>query len=189
MTEPTNPYAGRVVVLVDQEDKELGTADIFEAHQGNGLKHRALSVILYRKKGDKVELLLQKRAQAKPVFKSLWSNTCCTNMRPGDTYIERAVSRLVEEMGIVIKPEQLKTLFSFSYEAPDEALPGWCENEVDTVIVGEWRGEVQPNPHEAEDYKWMDAHKLVADIQKNPGLYAPWYRMILADERFWKALR
>ena len=35
----------RQVVLVDEQDRELGRADIYEAHQGKGLKHRALSVI------------------------------------------------------------------------------------------------------------------------------------------------
>src|SRR5690242_6357543 len=83
--------ANRQVVLVNEKDEELGTADIYAAHQGKGLKHRALSVILYRKRDGKVELLHQQRAEAKPVFKLLWSNTCCTNLRPGDEYLSRAV--------------------------------------------------------------------------------------------------
>ena len=81
----------RRVVLVDEQDREVGLADIYTAHQGKGLKHRALSVILYRKVNGKTELLHQKRADAKPVFKGLWSNTCCTNLRPGDEYLSRAV--------------------------------------------------------------------------------------------------
>lgn len=174
----------RQVVLVNNQDQELGTADIFAAHQGEGIKHRALSVVLYRKSGGNVELLLQKRSGVKPVFKNLWSNTSCTNMRPGDTYLARAVSRLDEEMGIKVKIENLKILYRFSYEAPDEMQPGWCENELDTVIVGEWDGDVYINPEEADDYKWMEAHELVQDMKKNPGIYAPWYRMILEDERF-----
>lgn len=184
----------RQVVLVDEQDKELGTEDIYLAHQGNGLKHRALSVILYRKIDGKTELLHQKRATAKPLFKDLWSNTMCTNLRPGDQYLERAVSRLDEEMGIKIKPEGLRILYRFSYEVEDENQPGWIENEVDTVMVGEcppssstpdgYKDFVTLNPEEASDYKWIEWEELKKDIGKNPKIYSPWHKMIINDPRF-----
>lgn len=195
-------YQGRRVVLVDQDDNELGVEDILVAHQGEGKKHRALSVILYRKIDGKTELLMQKRSHAKPVFKGLWSNTCCTNLRPGDTYIERAVSRLKEEMGIEVRPVDLRILYRFSYEAPDpsahstssgQASSGqvqWCENEVDTVIVGtsaslsagEFRCEL--NPEEAEDAKWIGYEEMKEDMEKNPDIYSPWHKLIINDPRF-----
>ena len=178
----------RQVVLVDEQDRELGTADILAAHQGKGRKHRALSVILYRKVEGKTELLLQQRSGAKQVFKLLWSNTCCTNMRVGDEYLPRAVSRLEEEMGIKIKQEDLRILYRFSYEAQDLSNPGWCENELDTVLVGEWNGEVKVSPEEAADYKWMEWKELNEEIKKNPDLYAPWYKMIIADSRFLESI-
>lgn len=178
----------RQVVLVDEQDLEIGTADIYEAHQGKGLKHRALSVILYRKKNGKIELLHQKRAEAKPVFKMLWSNTCCTNMRPGDEYLPRAASRLEEEIGIKIGREQLRILYAFSYEAPDPAQPGWCENELDTVIVGEWDGEVKINPEEAADYKWIERDDLKRDAEQHPEIYSPWHKIIVNDPRFGEGL-
>ncbi|MBP9702214.1 NUDIX domain-containing protein [Candidatus Woesebacteria bacterium] len=209
-------YQGRQVVLVDENDNELGVEDILVAHQGVGKKHRALSVILYRRVGDRTEILMQKRSQAKPVFKGLWSNTCCTNLRPGDTYIERAVSRLKEEMGIEIKPEDLRILYRFSYEAPDLTNPvhsahstssgqassgstSWCENEVDTVIVGMWDPSVHStssgqassgqagmklNPDEAEDAKWMEYGEMKEDMDKNPDIYSPWHKLIINDPRF-----
>jgi isopentenyl-diphosphate delta-isomerase len=174
----------RQVVLVDVHDRELGTADIYEAHKGEGLKHRALSVILYRKVNGKTELLHQQRAEAKPVFKLLWSNTCCTNLRPGDEYLPRAVSRLEEEMGIKIEQKKLRILYKFSYEVTDEVSVGWCENELDTVIVGEWDGEIKVNPEEAADYKWIEWEELQNDIKVNPGIYSPWHKMIIYDPRF-----
>lgn len=188
-------YEGRRVVLVDEEDNEIGTEDILIAHQGMGKKHRALSVILYRKVDGKIELLMQKRSQNKPVFKGLWSNTCCTNLRPGDTYIERAVSRLKEEMGIEIRSDKLKTLYRFSYEELDFINSGWCENEVDTVIVGEWdpstsSGQVgmKLNPAEAEDAKWMEIGEMRVDIERNPDIYSPWHKLIINDPRFVESL-
>lgn len=184
----TNIFMNRQVVLVDDQDRELGTADIYEAHKGKGLKHRALSVILFRKVNGKTELLHQQRAEAKPVFKLLWSNTCCTNLRPGDEYLERAVSRLDEEMGIKIGREKLRILYSFSYEVADEVNVGWCENELDTVIVGEWDGEVVVNPDEAADYKWIEWEELKNDIRLNPDIYSPWHKMIINHTRFMEFL-
>lgn len=174
----------REVVLVDEQDRELGTLDIYEAHKGKGLKHRALSVILYRKVDGKTELLHQKRAATKPVFKGLWSNTCCTNLRPGDTYLPRAVSRLDEEMGIKISPNELRNIYTFSYEAPDLDQLGWGENELDTVMVGEWSGEIHINLEEASDYKWIEWEALKKDIEINPRIYSPWHKMIINDPRF-----
>jgi isopentenyl-diphosphate delta-isomerase len=174
----------RQVVMVDEQDRELGTADIYEAHQGKGLKHRALSVILYRKINGKTELLHQKRASAKPLFKDLWSNTCCTNLRPGDEYLSRAVSRLDEEMGIKINPEALRILYKFSYEAEDKNQPGWIENEVDAVMVGEWDGEIKPNFEEASEAKWTEWTAMKKDIEDNPDIYSPWHKMIINDPRF-----
>lgn len=174
----------RQVVLVDEQDRELGLADIYEAHQGKGLKHRALSVILYRKVDGKTELLHQKRADAKPVFKGLWSNTCCTNLRQGDEYLPRAVSRLDEEMGVKINQQVLRIIYRFSYEVQDEHQSGWLENEVDTVIVGEWNGEIKLNPEEASDAKWIEWEELKRDIEKNPEVYSPWHKMIINDPRF-----
>lgn len=179
----------RQVVLVDEQDKGLALADIYEAHQGKGLKHRALSVILYRKVNGRTELLHQKRAKAKPLFKDLWSNTCCTNLRPGDEYLPRAVSRLDEEMGIKVREEDLRILYRFSYEADDENQPGWLENEVDTVIIGEWNGEININPQEASDYKWIEWEELKKDIEVNPKIYSPWHKMIIDDMRFSEGLK
>ncbi len=181
----------RLVVLVDDNDRELGTAEIVEAHQGEGKKHRALSVVLYRPTSsttslgvnNSVEILMQKRADSKPVFAGLWSNTCCTNMRPGDEYLTRAVTRLKEEMGIEINQEDLKLLYKFSYQVSDPVKPGWCENELDTVIVGEWSGNVVPNPEEASDYKWIKWEELKKDVLDNPEIYSPWHKMIISDTR------
>lgn len=177
-------YQGRRVVLVNEGDNEIGTEDILIAHQGSGKKHRALSVILYQQVDGKTEILMQKRSGEKPVFRHLWSNTCCTNLRPGDTYIERAVSRLKEEMGIEIEPGDLRILYRFSYEAKDPNNPGWCENEVDTVIVGEWSGEMKLNPAEAEDAKWMELEEMRADMELNTDIYSPWHKLIINDPRF-----
>jgi len=175
-------YHARKVVIVDEVDAEMGTTSLIEAHRDPGIQHRAFSLQLYRVKGDKKELLLQQRAENKPVFPLYWANTCCYNLASGEQYVPRAVSRVLEEMGIEVVEESLKILYKFAYYAPD--IEGWCENELDTVIVGEWDGEVVLNRDEVRDYKWMTLEEIDREIEQKPDEYAPWFRMIVDDPRF-----
>lgn len=175
-------YHDRKVVLVDEQGQELGVAGLIEAHRDPGIRHRAFSLQLYRVRGGKTELLLQQRAVGKPVFPYLWANTCCYNMAPGEKYIERAVTRTGEEMGVVIDKSTLRELYKFSYYAPD--LEGWCENELDTVIVGEWDGQIKLNPEEAMGFRWVEWGEMKKNVERESDKYAPWFRMMMQDERF-----
>lgn len=195
-------YQNRQVVWVDESDNELGVGSLIEAHRGKGRKHRAFSLVLYRPTSsatslgvNNVEVLLQKRAGSKPVFAHYWANTCCYNMAPSEEYLPRAVTRVREEMGVEVDKSGLHRLYTFSYYAPDPSAGSgqvrWCENELDTVIVGEIeKGDnavspvpISPNPAEAEDYRWVEWKKLKEEMKKNPNVYAPWWKMIVADGR------
>lgn len=180
--EVDQKYHDRKVVLVDEQDREIGTAGLIEAHRGAGLQHRAFSLQLYRRNKGKTELLLQQRAEGKPAFPFYWANTCCYNMAPGETYLTRAASRVKEEMGAVVEAANLSESYKFSYYAPD--LEGWCENELDCVIAGEWDGELNLNPEEAMNYKWIEFSELQQEIGENPEVYAPWFKLMMQDSRF-----
>jgi isopentenyl-diphosphate delta-isomerase len=181
--EEVNPkYLSRKVLLVDLADNEIGEAGLIEAHRDPGLKHRAFSLILYRKKDGKTELLLQQRSAEKPAFPLYWTNTCCYNLVKGEEYLTRAVSRVKEEMGIEVPIESLKLQYKFAYYAPD--LEGWCENELDSVIIGEWDGIVKINPEEVADYKWVEIKDLEKEIEEKPEIYSEWFKMIMKDSRF-----
>ena len=185
-------YHERKVVLVDENDNELGVGGLIEAHRDPGLQHRAFSLQLYRIVNDKKELLLQQRAIGKPVFPFYWANTCCFNMAPGEKYLPRAVSRVKEERGLIVGEEKLRELYKFVYYAHD--IEGWCENELDDVIVGEcppssstsegYKDFVKLNPEEAMDSKWIEWEELNKDIENEPSKYAPWFKTIVSDPRF-----
>ncbi|MFH1244505.1 MAG: NUDIX domain-containing protein, partial [bacterium] len=155
---------------------------LVEAHRDPGIMHRAFSLQLYRMRDGKKELLLQQRAVGKPVFPFYWANTCCHNMEPGEVYIPRAVTRVKEEMGVVVNESALRELYKFTYYAPD--VEGWCENELDTVIVGEWSGDLKLNPEEAMNSRWIEWSELQRELENEPDKYAPWFQMIMNDERF-----
>tara|TARA_B110000037_G_scaffold74166_1_gene88969 strand:- start:164 stop:559 length:396 start_codon:yes stop_codon:yes gene_type:complete len=115
------------VILVDINDVPLGTMPKIEAHE-KAILHRAFSVFILNKEG---QLMLQQRALSKYHSPGLWTNTCCSHQRLGETNIEAGTRRLQEEMGF---KTPLKELFSFVYKAPFDN--GLTEYEFDHVILG-----------------------------------------------------
>lgn len=167
------------VVLVNTEDEELGTMEKMEAHR-TGTLHRAFSVLLFNSRG---EMLLQKRAQSKYHSGGLWTNTCCSHPRPGETLEEAARRKLKQEMGIDLQPS---FAFKFLYQTPlDNNL---IEHEIDHVFVGEFDGEPVLNEDEAEDWKFVDLAHLRAQMKSQPNQFTAWFRLIVSHPELESAL-
>lgn len=158
-----------MILLVDEQDREMGYGEKQEVHQ-KGILHRAFSIFVFN---SKKELLLQKRERSKYHSPGLWTNTCCSHQRINEELKSSVHRRLKEEMGF---DTELKEVLSFSYRA--EFDNGLIENEFDHVFVGYYEGEVIPEPTEVEDYSWMDLKILQEDIAKNPESYTYWMRVV-----------
>ncbi len=91
--------ATEYIVLVDSQNREIGTAEKLAAHQKNQL-HRAFSVFIFRR-SPQLELLLQQRAQDKYHCGGLWTNTCCSHPHPGESIIDAGQRRLVQELALL----------------------------------------------------------------------------------------
>jgi len=161
-----------LVVLVDKNDNQIGLMPKMEAHE-KAVLHRAFSVFTFNNKG---ELLLQQRAAHKYHSPLLWTNTCCSHQREGETNIEAGKRRLQEEMGFTT---ELKEVFSFIYKAPFEN--GLTEHELDHVMVGDFDGEPNINKEEVESYKWMLLEYVKNDIENNPDIYTEWFKIIFKE--------
>ncbi len=160
------------VVLIDRNDKEIGFREKFKAHKNPVPLHRAVSVVIFDK-GKKM-MLLQKRSKYKKTWPLFWTNTVCTNVRPGETYRQSAIRRLREEMGIVTP---LKEVFSFIYKAEYDKT--WGEHELDHVFVGKYEGPIRADVKEAAGYQWIELAELAKDIKRNARVYSPWFKIIL----------
>ncbi|OGY16861.1 MAG: isopentenyl-diphosphate delta-isomerase [Candidatus Chisholmbacteria bacterium RIFCSPHIGHO2_01_FULL_49_18] len=169
------------VVLVDAKDNQIGLMDKLDAHKNGGTLHRAISVFLSRRRSGQVEVLVQRRSKEKPLWPLFWSNSVCTHPRDREGYLECAVRRLHEELGIDMNPKDLKVLYRLEYQAAYNQL--LSEHELDTVMVGEYEGDVTPQASEVAALKWMPWDGLQSDIQRNPSSYTPWFRMIVANEK------
>lgn len=158
------------VILVDKNDKEIGSEEKMKAHR-EGKLHRAFSVFVFNLKN---ELLLQKRAKAKYHTGGLWSNTCCSHPQPGEATEKAAHRRLKEEMGFDC---ELKEIFSFVYRVKFDN--GLSEHEYDHVFIGKSGNKPIPNKDEADGFRWVSLEKLKEDIKKNPEYYTYWLRVSL----------
>lgn len=158
------------VVLVTENDEQIGTAEKLLAHQRN-LLHRAFSIFIHNGNG---EVLLQKRALTKYHSGGLWTNTCCSHPRPGEDLVAAGKRRLHEEMGF---STELDAKFFFVYQADlDNNL---SEHELDHVLVGEFNGQFAPNPEEASEVKWITIEELITDVTENPNNYTIWLQIII----------
>ena len=163
------------VILVDENDDQIGIEDKLKAHQGGSL-HRAFSIVLYRQSKGGLEILLQKRADKKYHSAGLWTNTCCSHPLPGEAIELAARKRLWEEMGI--DHPQLKLLDKFHYIA--KLNNGLIENEMDYVFSGECDlQKFDVNPDEASEVKWMSPELIFRDFVNNPGHYTQWFKKVM----------
>lgn len=161
------------VILVNEKDEPIGLMPKMEAHE-KALLHRAFSVFVMNAKG---ETMLQQRAKDKYHSPLLWTNTCCSHQREGESNIDAGKRRLMEEMGFTT---ELKELFNFVYKASFDN--GLTEHEFDHVMVGYFENEPNINPEEVADWKWMHPKDIKTDIAENPEDYTAWFKIIF--ERF-----
>jgi len=157
------------VILVDKDDKQIGLMPKMEAHE-KALLHRAFSVFVFNDDG---ELMLQQRAAEKYHSPLLWTNTCCSHQRDGETSLDAGKRRLQEEMGFEC---DLSAVFSFIYKVPFDN--GLTEHELDHVMVGSFNGNPKINKEEVEAYKWMTLQEVKVDMELNPTNYTVWFQII-----------
>ena len=148
------------VILVNEQDEPIGLMNKLEAHE-KAILHRAFSVFVLNNKN---EIMLQQRAQHKYHSPLLWTNTCCSHQRNGETNLQAGTRRLYEEMGFETK---LKELFHFIYKAPFDN--GLTEHELDHVKIEDVKNDMTLNPEIYtiwfkiifhEFYHYLEDHKL-----------------------------
>lgn len=157
------------IVLINPNDEVLGQMEKITAHV-NGLLHRAFSVFLLDKQG---RMLLQKRSSGKYHSPNLWTNACCSHPRIGETYLQAAQRRLIEELGIHC---ELEKKFHFIYKA--DVGGGLWEHELDHVFVGHYQGDILLNPNEVSAVKYVHPNELKDLIESQPEQFTAWFHII-----------
>ncbi|KAF3935486.1 hypothetical protein ABW19_dt0200091 [Dactylella cylindrospora] len=194
-----------VCIVLDEDDKPIGSASKKICHLmaniDRGLLHRAFSVFLFDPEG---RLLLQQRADEKITFPGLWTNTCCSHPlgipgETGDTLeaavmgVRRAAQRkLDQELGIPAKQvpiDQFEFLTRIHYKAPSDGL--WGEHEIDYILFIQTKVDVNPNPNEVKDTRYVTADELKIMFQDPELKFTPWFKLICETMLFewWSNLK
>ena len=161
------------VILVDPQDNEIGSMEKMEAHQ-KGVLHRAFSVFIFNSKG---ELLLQQRAASKYHSPLQWTNTCCSHQRKGESTIDAAKRRLIEEMGIEC---DVTIAYTFLYQS--DVGQGLIEHELDHVLIGYINKLNIPfNSSEVNATKYASLEWIEKELLLNPEQFTKWFIITFND--------
>lgn len=174
------------IVLVDKQNRVLGTAPKLANHNANTPLHRGFSLFLFNSKG---ELLLQQRSRKKKTWPLAWSNSVCGHPMLNEKN-EDAVKRGVKfELGIELE-KIYEILPDFSYRAE---MDGIVENELCPVFVGFTDQKPIINREEVEDIRWIKWPDFLKEIRQNPGKYSIWCedetKLLAKNEEFLKLFK
>jgi len=162
------------VILVNQHDQAIGSAEKLQAHEQAWL-HRAFSVFIFRKRRGITELLMQQRHPNKYHCGNLWTNTCCSHPQPGEDTIAAGKARLQEEMGFSVS---LTSVGHFIYQAT--LGNGLTENEYDHVLVGHYDGQIdQYHRDEIAQVRWVPLPDIDIWLKQCPENLTPWFNQAL----------
>jgi isopentenyl-diphosphate delta-isomerase len=165
------------LILVDEADREVGHLDKAQCHQGQGVLHRAFSLLIFNDAG---ELLLQQRSASKRLWPLYWSNSCCSHPRRAETMEAAIHRRLYEELGLRCP---LEFLFKFQYQAQFDAAG--AEQELCSVFVGRTSDPVRIEPSEISAWRWISPESLQAELAgSEAGRFTPWF--VMEWQRIWR---
>lgn len=163
------------LVLVDVNDRPIGTLEKSACHDGAGQLHRAFSTFVFNAAG---ELLIHQRHADKRLWPSYWSNSCCSHPRAGEKIASAVARRVRQELGLTM---QLTFLYKFEYRAPFEDLG--TEHELCHVYAGVTRDTPMINTTEIAAWRWISMADLDTAMAATPNHFTPWFHLE------WKALR
>jgi isopentenyl-diphosphate Delta-isomerase len=156
-----------LVILVDEDNRVVGTMPKSEVHGATTPLHRAFSAFVFRARDR--QLLLQQRSARKKTWPLVWSNTCCGHPTPGETNEAAAMRRLKFELGL--KPVQLEEVAPYRY---CHTRDGTMENEVCPILVGVVDHEPAINPDEVESVRWVAWRDFLESTEADPSRFSEW---------------
>lgn len=161
---------GEALILVNENDDQVGEMSKRDCHLGDGVLHRAFSIFIFNHAGD---VLLQQRSAQKFLWPLYWSNACCSHPRAGEAMDEAVHRRLEQELGISI---DLEYLYKFEYKAGYKDVG--TEHELCWVWAGQAEADqIMPNENEIETWRFVSGRELEDDLINRPEQFTPWMKM------------
>jgi isopentenyl-diphosphate Delta-isomerase len=148
---PESPLVGaaELVVLVDDNGQELGTALKASVHHETTPLHLGFSCYVFDADG---RVLMTRRALSKRTWPGVWTNSFCGHPAPGEATSEAVHRRAGQELGLTIDSLTC-VLPSYRYRAV--AADGTVENEFCPVFRAIATAPIRPAPDEVMDHAWV----------------------------------
>jgi isopentenyldiphosphate isomerase len=150
------------VVVVDEEDNEVGVAPLTEVWK-KGLYHRIVSVFVT---DDQERMLLQLRGPNVGIYPNCWDQAAAGHVDEGFTYDEAAKAELAEETGLHdVSLEILGTLQI--HKTLDD---GRIINQFERVYLAHVPHDIRIKPEAAEVAKlqWFSKIELKQEMTDHP---------------------
>lgn len=165
------------VLAVDEENQVLNSVSREEAHHGDGIRHRAFTVVVRDENG---RILLARRSEDKTLWPGYWDGTVASHQESEGRLEAAASERLEEELGI--RPPQydgFERLEDFEYKA--FYGDGGVEWEICSLLVVELHEtELELNPSEVSEVRWEYPGSDLQNRIENYSLMAcPWFEIVL----------
>ena len=154
-----------MLLTVNEDDEVTATMTRTECHEGDGILHRAITVLLFNSRG---EVLITRRSQSKTLWPGFWDTSCSTHVYPGETYEQAGERRLPQELGIETK---LTLVTKFLYHEQFEVAGS--EYEMCGLLVGACDESIVANPQEVSEIQWIALPHSLQEIQQSKE-YTPW---------------
>ena len=158
-----------LLILVDDDDSDVGFLSKAACHDGGGVLHRAFSVFLFNDAG---ELLLQQRGAEKRLWPGFWSNSCCSHPRKGETLGYATSRRLQDELNT---GADLEFVYKFIYQAGYGDVGS--EHELCSVYLGRLRDVARANATEIDALRYVAADELQREFVTSPEHFTPWFKL------------
>ena len=140
--------------LVDAGNTVVGTVPRAQAHGNPALRHRAVHVMVYDRRGA---LLLQKRAAGKDVAPGQWDTSVGGHPEAGESYPAAAVREAREELALALTPGQLEPLHDYVWRSA-------VETEHVRTFRARSDGPFTAPPDEIEELRFWTPEELRAAI-------------------------
>ncbi len=147
--------------VVNDRDEVIGQLPRREVHR-QGLRHRAVHVLIYNSKG---EIFLQKRSASKDTFPRRWDSSAAGHLNPGEEYDACAMREVREELGFQMPsvPERILRLEACSQTGQEFVWVYRCEAQ----------GPFDLDAEEVETGDWFAPEYVTRWIREKPGDFAP----------------
>jgi len=158
------------VVLVDEKNNPIGTAEKDTVHTKHTPLHRGFSLFLFNTRG---QVLITQRSWSKKAFPGVWPNAVCGHPKPNERAVDAAVRRLKDELGIDVNDvKKLCEVAPYRYRFVD--ANGIIENEICPILVGVYEKDPVVHSDEVAGWQWINWKQFLKNTSEESPVYSPW---------------